>query len=146
MKGIGYTDGVITGVEIKNQATGKICFKWGEISEEAPEKPDQPDDEPPEVKPINQDAPSEVKTADKLPKKAQTISPVMNFIRNEIADIQETCGIESFDSAKKQVDDFAKALAEGGVIPKFKWNAVTMEEAKAIFAAIRANMPAGDVA
>ena len=146
VKGIGYTDGVITGVEIKNQATGKICFKWGEISEEAPEKPEQPDDEPPEVKPINQDAPSEVKTADKLPKKAQTISPVMNFIRNEIADIQETCGIESFDSAKKQVDDFAKALAEGGVIPKFKWNAVTMEEAKAIFAAIRANMPAGDVA
>ena len=27
VKGIGYTDGVITGVEIKNQATGKICFK-----------------------------------------------------------------------------------------------------------------------
>ena len=146
VKGIGYTDGVITGVEIKNQKTGKVCFKWGEVNDEAPDKPEQPDDEPPEVKPITQDAPGEVKTADKLPKKAQTLSPVMNFIRNEIADIQETCGIESFDSAKKQVDDFAKALAEGGVIPKFKWNAVTMEEAKAIFAAIRANMPAGDVA
>jgi hypothetical protein len=146
VKGIGYTDGVIAGVEIKNQATGKICFKWGEINEEAPDKPEQPDDEPPEVKPITQDAPGEVKTADKLPKKAQTLSPVMNYIRNEIADIQEQCGIESFESAKKQVDDFAKALADGGVIPKFKWNAVSMEEAKAIFSAIRANMPAGDVA
>ena len=146
VKGIGYTDGVISGVEIKNQATGKICFKWGEVNEEAPDKPEQPDDEPPEVKPIAQDAPGEVKTADKLPKKAQTLSPVMNYIRNEIADIQEQLGIKTFDSAKKQVDDFAKALADGGVIPKFKWNAVSMEEAKAIFAAIRANMPAGDVA
>jgi hypothetical protein len=146
VKGIGYTDGVITGVEIKNQATGKICFKWGEINEEAPDKPEQPDDEPPEVKPITQDAPGEVKTADKLPKKAQTLSPVMNYIRNEIADIQEQCGIESFESAKKQVDDFAKALADGGAIPKFKWNAVSMEEAKAIFSAIRANMPEGEPA
>ena len=146
VKGIGYTDGVISGVEIKNQATGKICFKWGEINEEAPDKPEQPDDEPPEVKPITQDAPATVKTADTLPKKAQTLSPVMNFIRNEIADIQESMKIESFDLAKKQVDDFAKALAEGGVIPKFKWSTLTMDQAKEIFSAIRANMPAGDVA
>ena len=140
VKGIGYTDGVISGVEIKNQATGKICFKWGEVNEEAPDKPEQPDDEPPEVKPIVQDAPGEVKTADKLPKKAQTLSPVMNYIYNEIADIQEHLGIETFDSAKKQVNDFAKALAEGGVVPKFNWKALTMEEAKNIFEAIRANM------
>ena len=146
VKGIGYTDGVITGVEIKNQKTGKVCFKWGEINEEAPDKPEQPDDEPPEVKPITQDAPGDVKTATKLPQKAQTLSPVMNYIRNEIAGIQEELGIDSFDAAKKQVDDFAKALADGGVVPKFKWNTVTMEEAKTIFAAIRANMPAGDVA
>lgn len=146
VKGIGYTDGVISGVKIKNQATGKICFKWGEVNEEAPDKPEQPDDEPPEVKPINADAPGEVKMADQLPKKAQTLSPVMNYIRNEIADIQETCGIETFESAKKQVDDFAKALADGGVIPKFKWNTVTMDQAKEIFAAIRANMQAGGAA
>ena len=146
VKGIGYTEGVITGVVIKNQKTGKVCFSWGEINEEAPEKPEQPDDEPPEVKPINQDAAGEVKTADKLPKSAQTLSPVMNYIRNEIADIQETYGIESFESAKKQIDDFAKALADGGVIPKFKWNALTMDQAKNVFAAIRANFPAGDVA
>ena len=146
VKGIGYTDGVITGIEIKNQKTGKICFKWGEISEEAPDKPEQPDDEPPEVKPISQDAPGSVNTADKLPKKAQTLSPVMNYIRNEIADIQERCGIESFDDAKRQVDEMAKTLAESGTIPKFKWNTVTMDEAKNIFAAIRKLMPAGDVA
>ena len=81
-----------------------------------------------------------------LPKEAQTLSPVMNYIRNEIADIQEQLGIETFDSAKKQVDDFAKALADGGIIPKFKWNALTMDQAKDVFAAIRANMPEGEPA
>ena len=39
VKGIGYTDGVITGLQIKNQATGKVCYNWGQINEEAPEKP-----------------------------------------------------------------------------------------------------------
>ena len=94
--------------------------------------------------PIPADAP--ISKAKALPKEAQTLSPVMNYIRNEIAGIQEELGIDSFDAAKKQVDDFTKALADGGVVPKFKWNTVTMEEAKNIFAAIRANMPAGDVA
>ena len=144
VKGIGYRDGVITGVEIKNQATGKICFKWGEINEEAPDKPEQPDDEPPEVKPIAPQA--TVETASKLPKAAQTLSPVMNYIRNEISDIQQLCGIATFEEAKKQVDDFAKALAESGTVPKFKWNSLTMDEAKNIFAAMRKLLPAGDAA
>ena len=46
VKGIGYTDGVITGLQIKNQATGKVCYSWGQINQEAPEKPEQPDNEP----------------------------------------------------------------------------------------------------
>ena len=147
VKGIGYTDGVITGIEIKNQKTGKICFRWGEISEEAPDKPEQPDDEPPEVRPISQDAPGTVSTSGKLPGKAQTLSPVMNYIRNEIADIQELCGIETFDDAKKQVVDMANTLAESGTLPKKpKWNSLTMDEAKNVFAAIRKLMPAGGAA
>lgn len=44
--GIGYTDGVITGLEIKNQKLGKVVFKYGKITQEAPEKPEKPDDEP----------------------------------------------------------------------------------------------------
>lgn len=44
--GIGYTDGVITGLEIKNQKTGKICYTYGKISEVVTEKPEQPDTEP----------------------------------------------------------------------------------------------------
>ena len=142
VKGIGYTDGVITGLEIKNQATGKVCYKWGEINEEAPEKPEQPDDEPPEVK---LPEPSViVKQTKAMPKEAQSLSPVMVYIKGEIADIQKAMEIETFDGAKKVVDDFAKTLAEGGAIPKFKWNTVTMEEAENIFAAIRKNLLAGD--
>lgn len=82
-----------------------------------------------------------VQKADKLPD-----IPVMDYIRNEIADIQEKCGIETFADAKQQVQDFAKTLAEAGSIPKFKWSTVTMDEAKNIFAAIRKLLPVGDKA
>lgn len=147
VKGIGYTDGVITGIEIKNQKTGKICFKWGEISEEAPDKPEQPDDEPPEVKPINQDAPGTVSTSGKLPKQAQTLPTVINFIRNEIADIQETMGIAEYDEAKKQIVSMADELAKSGSLPKKpNWKSMSMDEAKTVFAAIRKFIPAGDPA
>ena len=44
--GIGYTNGVITGLEIKNQKLGRVVFKYGKITQEAPEKPEKPDDEP----------------------------------------------------------------------------------------------------
>jgi hypothetical protein len=139
VKGIGYTDGVITGLEIKNQATGKVCYKWGEINEEAPDKPEQPDTEPQEVKHIVQDSPAVVKITDKIPE-----SKVLNYIKNEIADIREKCGIETFDDAKQQVQDFAKALVKTGKIPNFSWKTVTMDEAKAIFKAIREMLPVGD--
>ena len=147
VKGIGYTDGVITGLEIKNQATGKVCYKWGEINEEAPDKPEQPDDEPAEVKPITQDAPSSVETAEKLPAKAKDdkVSPVANFIRNEIADIQEIAGIKTYAEARKQVFDMVRAMTESGMIEAVDWKSITMEQAKNVFAAIRKLIP-GDAA
>lgn len=144
VKGIGYTDGVITGLEIKNQATGKVCYKWGEINEEAPDKPEQPDDEPQEVKPIIQDAPAKVETADKVP--ATKVDPVANYIRNEIAGIQEQVGLESYQEAKRQILDFAKALVEGGAVPAFSWKTITMDEAKNLFNAIKKLLPDGDAA
>ena len=147
VKGIGYTDGVITGLEIKNQATGKICYKWGVINEEAPDKPEQPDDEPEQVKPVTQDAPADVKVASKLPEEASNdIQPVANFIRNEISDIQEHCGIKSYTEAKKQVLDMSKTMAESGMIEPVDWKTITMEQAKNVFAAIRKLLPSGDAA
>ena len=144
VKGIGYTDGVITGLEIKNQATGKICYRWGEINEEAPEKPEQPDDEPVEAKPIIQDAPATVETSAKVPETKN--DPVAEYIRKEITTIQEFVGLDSYQEARRQVFDFAKALTASGAVPPFEWKTITMDEAKNLFAAIRKLLPDGDAA
>jgi hypothetical protein len=146
VKGIGYTDGVITGVEIKNQASGKICFKWGEISEEAPEKPEQPDTEPPEVKPINQNAPGSVSTSDKLPKKAQNTDRTVGdafgtnmnefMTRFEIIDSQE---------ALKKFNELRTKLFEAGVI-KNNGKMKTAKEVDDTFDAIYKNCRPGDAA
>ena len=148
VKGIGYTDGVITGLQIKNQATGKVCYSWGTINEEAPEKPEQPDDEPPAVKPINQDAPGTVEKSDKLPESAKTDkeTPIADFIRGQIIEIQKIVGLKSYQEARRQVFDFADALVEGGSILPFDWKTITMDEAKNLFAAIRKLLPDGDAA
>ena len=145
VKGIGYTDGVITGLQIKNQATGKVCYTWGTINEEAPDRPEQPDDEPVEVKSIIHDAPAKVETASKVPA-TENPTPIANYIRNEISDIQEKVGLKSYQEARKQVFDFADALVEGGAVPAFDWKTITMDEAKNLFKAIRKLLPEGDAA
>ena len=139
VKGIGYTDGVITGLQIKNQATGKVCYSWGTINEEAPEKPEQPDDEPPTVKPIIQDQPATVETSAKLPEKAKTdkITPIANFIRNEICDIQERMKLDSYTEARTMVFGWVDVLVESGAIKPVDWKTITMKQAKEVFDAIR---------
>ena len=137
VKGIGYTDGVITGLQIKNQATGKICFTYGEITEEAPDKPEQPDTEPPEVKPINPDAPGNVSTSATLPNP----ETAAGYIKKEITDIQLYCEIPTYAEARKQVFAFAEELVKGGTVPAFDWKTITLEEAKNLFAAIRKLLP-----
>lgn len=136
VRGISYTDGVITGLEIKNQATGKVCYKWGKITKEneATEKPEQPDDEPVQ---ISQDVPATVQVAAKLPEEANKISPVANYIRNEIADLQEKNGLKSYAEAKKQVLSFAEKLIESGTVDPFDWKTITMEQAKDLFDTIK---------
>ena len=145
VKGIGYTDGVITGLQIKNQATGKVCYNWGVINEEAPDKPEQPDDEPAEVKPIVQDAPATVETSAKIPQ-SEKPDPIANYIKNEICGIQERVGLESYKKAREQVFSFADALVESGSIPAFDWRKITMDEAKNLFSAIKKLLPDGDAA
>ena len=135
VRGIAYTDGVITGLEIKNQATGKICYKWGEINKEneAPEKPEQPDDEPEQIK---QDAPASVEKTDKLP-----VDPLANFIRNEISEIQEIYGLPTYIDARKYVFTVAEQLVKSGAILPFDWKKITMEEAKNLFSAVKKLIP-----
>ena len=134
VKGIGYTDGVITGLEIKNQATGKVCYKWGEIKEEAPEKPEQPDDEPPEVKPIVQDAPATVTTSPTLP----DATPEIIFLTKAMKELREDREI-SAEENKKLFRAQKDALVNAGLAPAKDIKDYTLDELKNLIDAMRAN-------
>lgn len=96
-------------------------------------------------KPYNDE---QVETAGKLPEKAkeEKLSPVANFIRNEIASIMEITGSKSYPDTRRQIMELAQELVKGGIIPAFDWKKITLEEAKTVFAAIRKTLPTGDAA
>ena len=129
VKGIGYTDGVITGLEIKNQATGKICYKWGEIHEEAPEKPEQPDDEPQETKPIVPVA--TVTTAATIPE----ASPVLVYLAKERESLRKERNLTAQQNNKLFSDQKAE-LVKTGLAPDKALADYTMEEAEALIDAM----------
>ena len=135
VKGIGYTDGVISGLEIKNQATGKICYKWGEINEEAPEKPEDPGDEPADIKP---DASATVETVAKIPE-----NPVADYIRAEIEEIQGKLKL-TYADARVQVFAWADALARSGAIDPVDWKNITLDQAVNTFQAINETFHPGE--
>jgi hypothetical protein len=134
VKGIGYTDGVITGLEIKNQATGKICYKWGEINEEAPEKPEQPDDEPEQVKPINQDAPATVEVASKIPER----TPETEFLLTAMKGLRENRGITAAEN-KKLFNQQKAALVAAKMAPDKPTEDYTLEELESLIDAMYKN-------
>lgn len=132
VKGIGYTDGNITGLVIKNQATGKVCFNWGEIKEEAAEKPEQPDDEPEEKPAANVDG---VIVTDKLPPEA--ISPE-DFLQGAIKQLRIDRGITAKENNalfKSQFD----ALVQAGLAPDKKLAEYNLAEAQALIDAMYKN-------
>ena len=135
VKGIGYTDGVITGLEIKNQATGKICYRWGEINEEAPDKPEDPGDEPAEIR---KDAPGTVETMAAVPE-----NPVADYIRAEIVEIQNKLKL-TYQDARIQVFAWADALARSGAIAPIDWKNISLDEAVNTFQAINETFHPGE--
>ena len=135
VKGIGYTDGVITGLEIKNQATGKICYRWGEINEEAPDKPEDPGDEPAEIR---KDAPGTVETMAAVPE-----NPVADYIRAEIVEIQNKLKL-TYQDARTQVFAWADALARSGAIAPIDWKNISLDEAVNAFQAINETFHPGE--
>lgn len=114
--GIGYTDGVITGLEIKNQKTGKICYKYGKITNKAADKPEKPDNEP-EEKPEANDA-------------------VKKFIANEITIMKKEFGIADTAQMTKRFAEMRKELISEGAIEDKSSSEQTMEEAANMIEAI----------
>ena len=142
VKGIGYTDGVITGLEIKNQATGKVCYKWGEINEEAPDKPEQPDDEPPEVKPIViPESQVEVKTMKTLPEEARNVparTPETEFLLTAMKGLRENRGITAAEN-KKLFNKQKDALVAAGMAPDKPTEDYSLQELESLIDAMYKN-------
>lgn len=151
--GIGYTDGVITGLEIKNQKLNKIVYRFGKIEETAPDKPEKPDDEPQEeipiqnpgqaergqFQPVNQGSQQKavvttsgtVPAVPEAPEEKQEISPVQAFLLNEMKALREARGI----SPAKNNTLFAgqrKALINAGLAPNKDLKEYTMQEAEGL--------------
>ena len=135
VKGIGYTDGVITGLEIKNQATGKVCYKWGEINEEAPDKPEEPETGS-EVEP-KKDAPANVETSTVIPNMIDEAN-VLNYLASERQKLKELRGISSQEN-NKLFSEQKKALSQAGMAPDKALADYTMDEAKALIDAMYKN-------
>jgi hypothetical protein len=146
VKGIGYTDGVITGLEIKNQATGKVCYKWGEINEEAPEKPEQPDTEPPEINPVNQNTPGNVSMSDKLPKEARSpVETVAEAFGTNMNEFMERFEITDSQEALKKFNELREKMFKAGVVKNIG-KMKTAKEVNDTFDAIYKNFNPGDAA
>ena len=135
VKGIGYTDGVITGLEIKNQATGKVCYKWGEINEEAPEKPEQPDDEPPA--PPEPPRPAEngvVSTAPTLPGTPPR-TPETEFLLAAMKQLREDRQVTAAEN-KRLFKKQHEALINARMAPNKDIQEYNLEELKALIDAM----------
>ena len=151
--GIGYTDGVITGLEIKNQKMNKIVYRFGKIEETAPEKPEKPDDEPQEEIPVQNPGQAEngqiqpenrqgtpkaiVTTTDKVPpvekkeEKPAEVSEVGIFLLKEMKALRELRNITPAKNNKLFADQ-RKALIEAGLAPAKSLEEYTMPEAEAL--------------
>ena len=132
VKGIGYTDGVITGLEIKNQATGKVCYKWGEINEEAPDKPEQPDDEPEQIKLPESNVVVEV--VSKIPER----TPETEYLIAEMKRLREERGITAAEN-KKLFNQQKTALVAAKMAPDKPTEDYTLEELKSLIDAMYKN-------
>lgn len=110
---IGYLDGNICYLKIKNEKTGKECFKWGEPgkSEERTVAPDCEPDEGIKIPPVN----GTVEKTDKVP---QTEPSVATAFQSCMSEFMEMFQILDSQEALKQFNKYRKALQESGAVKK----------------------------
>lgn len=145
---IDYKDGNICYLTIKNNRTGKECFKWGKKGEATQQKDIAPDNAPDDpIEPVR-DAPATVSTMDKLPQEPpKEENPVKRYIANELTFMKELFEIEDSTEMLAKFSKMRRALIDGGVIEDIPSDKQTMEQAKAMIDAIYANFkPNGDAA
>ena len=154
--GIGYKDGVITGLEIKNQKLDRIVYRFGKITEKAPEKPEKPDDEPeategkaeppkafnPPSNAVNSGA--TVETAATLPpeaeKKPEEPSEIQQFLLKAVKELREARKITAGKHNKLFAEQREYLISEG-YCPDKKLEEYTLEEAKNLIKMIYEKFP-----
>lgn len=135
--GIGYTDGVITGLEIKNQKTGKICYRFGKVTNEAPEKPEQPDNEPEERQEPGQNNAQGRNFAVKS-KQIPAQTPEVAYLIKAMKELREEREINPEEN-KKLFNIQKTVLVEGGLAPNKDIKDYTLDELKNLIDAMRKN-------
>lgn len=130
---IGYKDGVIVWLRVKNQNTGKICYSYGSAPEgEQPEQSVEP----------KRDAPTTVITAAKLPDEAKPKpaqkpepSPVQRFLLSAMKGLREARGISAAEN-NKLFKEQREALIAAKLAPDKALEEYTLQEAEALIDAM----------
>lgn len=148
---IDYKNGNICYLTIKNNRTGKECFRWGKKGEATNQKDIAPDNEPGEegTEQIKRDAPATVTTMDRLPQSEppKEENPVQRYIANEMTFMKEMFEISDTGAMVEKFKKMRNALIEAGIIEDIPSDKQTMEQAKDMINAIYANFkPNGDAA
>lgn len=89
--------------------------------------------------------PATIEKSNRLPAE-ETPNPTANFIRNEIADIQERLKLDSYMAARTQVMAWVDELVRSGAINPVNWQIISLSEAKKVFEAVRKTYRPGEAA
>ena len=148
---IDYLDGNICFLTIKNEKTGKECYRYGEKGKQT-ERSVEPDSEPSTPAPINvkHDAPADVTITDKLPGTIDTDKPsemtMDKAFNSNMTEFMQRFEITDRDEALKKFNDIRQQLQKAGIVPKGK-KMKDVAELNSTFDAIYKNInPSGDAA
>ena len=139
---IDYLAGNICFLTIRNEKTGKECFRYGKKGEQT-ERSVEPDSEPSTPAPIDvkNDAPTDVTISDKLPE-----MPMDKAFNSNMTEFMQRFEITDRDEALKKFSDIREQLQKAGIVPKGK-KMKDLAEMNSTFDAIYKNIkPSGDAA
>lgn len=134
---IDYLDGNICFLTIRNEKTGKECFRYGEKGKQA-ERSVEPDNEPSTPAPveINRDAPANVSCVDKLPQVEK--NPATEFLLTAMKEFREARNVTA--AKNKEIFNAQKtALVEAGLAPDKATSEYTLEEMQSLVDAMWKN-------
>ena len=113
---IDYLDGNICFLTIKNEKTGKECYRYGEKGKQS-ERSVEPDNEPSTPAPVeaNQDAPAEIRKVDKVPQNVEK-NPATEYLLKAMRELREERGITAAQN-KELFNKQKAALVSAGLAP-----------------------------